>query len=233
MSRNFFGPAFRHLIPKYTSTASIDNYANAGSMGIVSGNIYVNVSGSPVLLSDFISSGTVTSNVGAAGTNVTAAETGNGVFHRTVLTLTAVAMTVADATAGGGALIYTFPAGIISILGGSFSVAPTTTSTIASTLKSGVTVEVGVGTESAGAGALTTTEENIIVGATGPSSTVINVAAAAILGIGTTPITYDGHTTPMPAYLNLGVPTGTDIDADATVTFTGTVTLIWAFGGDV
>jgi hypothetical protein len=54
-----------------------------------------------------------TTNVGTAGTNVTAVEHGDGVQHTTVLTLTNVAFTVAGAADEAiGALIYTFPAGV-------------------------------------------------------------------------------------------------------------------------
>lgn len=56
--------------------------------------------------------GTHTTGVGTVGTNVVATEYGNGKHHLTLLTLTAVAVTVGDnASLGVGALIYTFPAG--------------------------------------------------------------------------------------------------------------------------
>ena len=54
------------------------------------------------------------SNVGAAGANVTAVESGDAYQHVTVLMLTAVALTpnVPANTEGVGAIIYTFPAGV-------------------------------------------------------------------------------------------------------------------------
>jgi hypothetical protein len=55
-----------------------------------------------------------TTNVGTAGTNVTAAEYGNGTFHKTVLTLSSVTLLSTTAAAkAGGALIYTLPAGAV------------------------------------------------------------------------------------------------------------------------
>src|SRR5262252_4295877 len=75
-------------------------------------------------------------NPGTAGTNVTAVEGGNNLYHQTVLTLTAVAMTVSQANVGGGVKIYTFPKGHITVLDANCSVAETTTSVLASTLHS-------------------------------------------------------------------------------------------------
>ena len=214
------------IVRKYTSATAIKGYANAAGIGTKDGNF---------LYSAVTGGNAGASNVGAKnGSTVSVVEYGFGGFlHKTVLTLTATPIAIADATAGGGVKLYTFPDGGITIMGGSFSVAPTTTSTIASTLKSGVTIEMGVGTASAGAGALTTTEEDLILGATGPTSTVINVAAAAIVSAGGTVAILDGSGTAKTANLNIGFVTATDIDADATATLTGTVTLLWAFNGDV
>jgi len=215
-------------------TSQISRKALGIGIGEVGGKMNMDVDGGgAALLADGATH--CATNVGTKnGSTVSVVEHGFGGFiHKTVLTLTATPIDIADSTAGGGVLIYTFPAGMIVNLGGYLSVAPTTTSTIATTLKSGVTIEMGVGSASAGAAALTTTEEDYITGVSGPTSTVINVAAAAIVAARTIAVaTLDGHTTPSPAYLNIGVPTATDIDGDATVTLTGTVTLLWVFGGD-
>ncbi len=229
-----FSKAFEALVNKYTSTSSIHSYANAAGLGVVNGVLYINTGSGATQIGGTNQAGN-TVNVGAVnGATVSAVEYGDGFFHRTVLTLTATPVTVTDSApqvAGGGTKIYDFPAGAITFLGGSFSVAPTTTSTIASTLKSGVTIEIGLGTV-IGAGALTTTEDNIIDGATGPSSTVINVAAAAIAGAKSSAPSIAGTAgSPADMLINIGVPTATDIDADATVTLTGTVTILWAFNG--
>lgn len=241
------------FLQKFDATTDIEVFPGHAGIGVVSDKIRFNSDGTNVrevadlnsaqsLTNKTLGAGTVvaaspttTENLGTVGAaTVTAVESGNGILHKTVLTLTAHPVAVADASAGGGAPIYTFPLGGITILGGTMTVAPKTTSTIASTLKAGVTIEVGVGTATAGAAALTTTEEDIIIGATGPSSTVINVAAAAIVSARTqAPACFDGHTTALPIYLNVGVPTATDIDADATITVTGTITIVWAHADDV
>lgn len=229
-----YSRALESFLNKYSSSAAVKNYANAAGIGVVGGQIYVNVSGSPILLSQALANATTTTNVGAKnGATVTVVETGDSVFHTSTFTLTATPMTVADATTGGGVKIYDFPAGIITILGGTFSLTPTTTSALAGTLHGGVTLDIGVGTAAAGAGALTTTEDDIIDSVAGTSSATINVAGATSVGARTSsPASLDGHTTAIDANVNLGVPGAADIDADATVTITGTVVIHWMFGGD-
>lgn len=226
---------FPEFIRRRSLTSQIARTAKAVGVGVVDSKLYVDLDGAGAgLLADkaahtALNPGTV------GGATITAVEYGFGGFiNKTVLTLTATPMTVADATAGGGVKIYTFPAGAITILGGSLLVAPTTTSVLASTLNTNVAIEIGVGTATAGAAALTTTEEDIITGGAGVSSTTINVAPVATGAVRTTaPAILDGSGTAIAAYLNLGVPTATDIDGDATVVISGTVSIIWAFGGDI
>lgn len=229
------GNRFTRRIPKFTSTASIKNEGAAAGIGVVDDQLYVNVTGSPVLLQDFLAGTATPANLGTKnGSTVTVAETVSGPIHTSVFTLTATPMTIADATAGGGVKIYTFPEGALTILGGKFSLTPTTTSVLASTLKASKTLDIGVGTASAGAGALTTTEDDIIDSVAGTSSATINVAGATSNAVRTTaPVIFDGSAAAKTVNVNIGVPTGTDIDADATVTVTGTVTIQWLFNGDI
>ena len=203
------------------------------------------LSGTTVLSGTTTISGTQTStalpqtsvSVGTAGTNVTAVEYGNGIFHKTVLTLSAVAVAISDLHVGGGSLIYTFPEGNIAVLGGIASVAETTTSTIASTLKASKTLSVGVGsvvTALQDSGTLVTTQQDLVNAFSATSSATINVAGATANGklSATTLTRYDGTSSAQGVYLNCGVPTATDIDADATSTWSGTVTLVWTYEGD-
>ncbi len=65
---------------------------------------------------DTITNSGAVANLGTVGTNVVATEYGDGKNHITLLTLTAVAITVGDnASLGVGSLIYTFPAGVIHL----------------------------------------------------------------------------------------------------------------------
>src|SRR5258708_5471884 len=118
-------PNIVSAIQKFSSTSKILNYANAAGIGVVSGVPYINT-GSLQTLADFLQ--TPTTNVGAKnGSTVSVVETGfGGLLHKSVFTLTATPMTVADATAGGGVKIYTFPEGAITLLGRKFSLIPTT-----------------------------------------------------------------------------------------------------------
>ncbi len=221
------------FIRKLTSTAQILSRAKAYGIGVVNGKLYINIDGGVGLWADEINY--TATNVGAAnGATVSAVEYGFGGFlHKTVLTLAATPCAIADATAGGGVKVYDFPEGAITILGGKFSLAPTTTSVLASTLNASVTIEIGVGSAAAGAGALTTTEEDIIEGTQAAASATISVAAAAFTGARlAVPAILDGTSTPIDANVNVGVPTATDIDGDATITLTGTIEIIWLFGGD-
>lgn len=68
-----------------------------------------------------------------------------------------------------------------------------------------------------------------------PSSTVINVAPAAVTGVlaniaaAQVGAILDGRSTAVDLFLNLGVAAA-DIDGDATVTITGTVAVTWIKG---
>ena len=167
------------------------------------------------------------------GSTVTVQEFGNGVINRTVFTFTALPITLADATAGGGVKIYDFPAGRILRLGASGTIAMTTTSTIASTLNAGVTCNWGLGSVVQANGTLATTEQDFLQTTNITASATINVAGAASGGVGAAVLaSLDGTATAVDLYLNIGVATATDIDADATVTVTGTATVLWANVGD-
>lgn len=196
---------------------------------------------------DWSFAGTVTTSgntktsktVGTVGAStVSAVEYGDGIFHKTVLTLTALSVSLSDTNVGGGSKIYTFPEGDIAVLGAVATVAETTTSVLASTLNASKTLSVGVGsvqTTTQASGTLTTTEQDIVNQFSATSSATINVAGASASGklTATTLTRYDGTATAQAVYLNVGVPTATDIDGDATTTFTGTVTITWAYIGDV
>ena len=173
-------------------------------------------------------------NTAGAGTvaavTVSAAEYGDGVFHQTVLTLTAAPVTMRDTEQGGGLKIYTFPKGRILFLGGSGQITTTTTSAIATTLLTGKTCNWGIGTTTQANGTLATTEQDLLQVAAWVSSTVINVAPAiSTAGKGSAILApYAGISTATAAFLNLAVAAAGDIDGNATTITTGTITLTWA-----
>lgn len=162
-----------------------------------------------------------------------------GAFRQLTLTLTNVPLSVTDASAYGSVKLLTLPEGQITLLSGiAKALAFTTTSAIASTLNSGVTVQYGLGTAAASATTLATTMINVAPGSgqtvpTFTSSTTINVASTAVNSILAAPTNLDGTGTALPIYLNVAVGTATDIDGDATLTVSGTVILTFTCNGDV
>jgi hypothetical protein len=169
----------------------------------------------------------------AAKAYVTATEKGDGVFRQTVLTLSAVPVTMRDTEQGGGFQIYTFPIGRITPIGAIGSIAVTTTSVLANTLNASKTCNWGVGSTTQASATVATTEQNFVNVAAFTSSATINVAGAVATGSGIGILTsLDGTSTAVAAFLNLAVAGAEDIDADATVTVDGTITLTYAVLGD-
>jgi hypothetical protein len=168
----------------------------------------------------------------AAGTGVAATEYGEGNVHKTVLTLTNAAVTLADeagVVAYGGLKIYDMPEGMILVLGAVADIDLTKSS-------AGVNVDwdgdFGLGTVTAtNDAALATTEQDIL-----PTTATPQAAAGATTSNGANAaVAYlDGHTTAVDVYLNYLVD-----DADHDVTGTpcnlianGTITLTWINLGD-
>jgi hypothetical protein len=162
-----------------------------------------------------------------AGT-VSAAEYGDGVYHQTVLTLTAVPVTMRDTEQGGGVQIYDFPVGQIQRLGAAGTIAVTTTSVLADTLNTGVTCNWGVGSVTQANATVATTEQDFINVTAFTASATVDVAGADASGVGVGVLAaLDGTSTAVDAFLNLAVASATDIDADATVTVTGEIKITW------
>lgn len=165
---------------------------------------------------------------------------GRNVVKQAYFELSSMSMTITDALAYASQLLGTMPEGRIRIIDATASLAFTTTSAIASTLNSGVTVQWSVGSAAASATTLATTMLSYLPGTGGTvptftSSTTVNVASATVTGAYTITSTQaiDGTSTPAPIYLNLAVATGTDIDADATLTVSGHILITYAVTGDV
>lgn len=183
--------------------------------------------------------GTVVAKAG-----LTLKEYGIGIIRQTEFTFTAMAVTITDALAYASQQIYDFPLGRIHMLDCVGWIQMTTTSAIASTLNSGATISWGIGTAAASSLTLATTMMNAMPGSgesvnTFTSSTVINVAATADSGFlaavsaAHLGAIVDGTATAADLYLNLAVPTNTEIDADATVTITGRIILTWMNTGTI
>jgi hypothetical protein len=178
---------------------------------------------------DGTGAGTVPAAVAA---QVVATERGNGIVHQTLLTLTDLAQAVVNGTEYQGTKIYSFPQGRIFVLGVTATIAEKTTSAIASTLNSGVTGALALGTVTASNVALTSTMADLLPTTAFVTSTTIDVAAAASSGALAAGAQFDGTTTPKDMYINTGYATTGDVDADATQTLTGTILVTWINLGD-
>lgn len=173
--------------------------------------------------------GTVPSAVAAT---VVATETGDKLWHKTVLTCTALPLSLAD-DAGvaqyGGVKVYTFPAGLIA----------TTAGAVVGNLTLGVTgtfIDAYTGVNSLGSIVATTGATLVSTEATWLQSTANATAAAKVAAISSVSIAtdltetggrvYDGRATAAPVFLNFAI--ADDISHTAgTGTFTGTITFVW------
>jgi hypothetical protein len=157
---------------------------------------------------------------------------GPGGFYRTTITLDNVAQSVVNGTEYQGTKIYDFPECRMYVIGAVATLQQKTTSAIASTLNSGVTGAIGVGTATASATTLATTMQDIIPTTAFTTSTVINVAGTAVSAVLASPAVFDGTATAKDLYLNTAYATTTDVDADATQTISGTIVVTWCNLGD-
>ena len=169
-----------------------------------------------------------------AVTGLSAVERGapDGSIHQTTLRFDGVPVTVADTAQGVGTKIYAFPAGRILILGATGTLAMTTTSVLASTLKTGVSCRWGLGTTTQANATLATTEQDLIPVTTVTASATINISGATANAALAASAQFDGTATSKNAFLNVSVVTATDIDADATVLLSGFATMTWVNLGD-
>jgi len=165
----------------------------------------------------------------AVAAQVAATESGNSVIHQTVLTLTALSQTIVNgASEWVGTEIYDFPEGRILVLGATMNIAPTTTSTLASTVTTGTTGAIAVGSVTDD-GTHSTTKVDLVPDTAYTSSTTINVAAAAAKAALAASAQFDGTTTAKKAFLNNKIATNS---ADGTIAWSGTIAFTWINLGD-
>jgi hypothetical protein len=168
------------------------------------------------------------SGIGTAnGATVAAIEYGDGVLHKTVLTLTNCPVTLVKngtSTGGGGTKIYDFPAGLVLPLGG------TSDLTVANALDKSFLASVGsaaAGTD----GTLTSTEISFLPSTAATTSTGAGTCKMkSTVTIPTPGAPLDGTNTAVDMFLNAC------LNADATgaeaLTFSGTITIFWLNFGD-
>lgn len=201
-----------------------DIAATAGSIGASELATTLNLTGKTISVDTLRN----LSNIGTAGTGVTAVEYGDGKSHVTVLTLTSVAMgtITGGADQALGALIYTFPAGVHLHEVTYMSVGLTTagaTKTDTPDVGIGSVVGSGVNALLSDVGA---TSENYITGQTAADSngtaTVKMTAATAGYGTG---ISLNASGDVKAVYLNAA--DGWAAGAAGALTASGTVVIKW------
>lgn len=163
---------------------------------------------------------------------LTAVDNCEGIVHQTIFTLVDVAQTITDALAYAGLKLFTFPAGRILVLGATESLSQKTTSVLASTLNASKTMAQALGSAAASNVTLDSTMANIMPSTAFTSSATINVAGDTVGSALAASAQLDGTSTAIPLYLNVSVPTATDIDADATIAWNGSITVSWINLGD-
>ena len=168
-------------------------------------------------------------DVGAAAGTCTAVEWGDGAIHKTVVTLNAVGVTLADGAHGSGELIYTFPQGVVKILG--VTLDGTVTNTALFNASTADTYSFALGqVVAADDDDLTSTEATVFAKVT--EDTVDgSVLSFASDGYFATDLAIDGHTTPATIYANWAIAAANNSDAND-FTLTGTVTITWVNLGD-
>lgn len=164
-------------------------------------------------------------------------ETGDDTIHRTLLTCTALPISVAD-DAGvaqyGGVQVYTFPQGLINLHGAIIDGA--LTMGLTGTIIDAFTGVVALGSATAGTGATLLTTEATWLQSTAMTTAVSKVAVCDAISIATQVTEsgarwYDGTTTAAPMFLNFAIADDVTHTA-ATGTFTGTIQFIWSNLGD-
>jgi flagellar basal body rod protein FlgG len=172
-------------------------------------------------------------DVNTAITTVTAKHCQLGPLCITTLTLNNVAQAVVNGTEYQGTKLYDFPQCRLSILGVTATLQQKTTSAIASTLNSGVTGAISLGTATASNVSLTSTMVDLLPSTAFTSSTTINVAGTAVTAALAAAAQFDGTSTAKDMFLNTAYATTTDVDANATQTISGTIVITWINLGDL
>ena len=181
----------------------------------------------------------VSNNGTKNGSTVTVLEYGDDITHKTVLTCTSTTVTITDdpgVAQYGGVKIYDFPGGVIQVENA--LVSGTLTAGVTGTIIDNWDGDVALGTATATTGAtLTGTEADIMpstavsAGASDKDGVVSAYSVATALT--ETPVrSFNGSSTPIDAYLNFVIDDSAS-HTSGTATFTGTVTLVWKFIGDL
>jgi len=219
-----------------TKTLNIadDSAFKLNEVAVTSTAAELNVLDGITTTTDELNQNDLTGSVGTvAGTNITVAEQGNVVIHKSVFTLTAHPITITDSGANGGhgtTEFYTFPEGHTKIIGGHMNLTVFSAQGTGSADAGETDIGVGSVPVSTGDETLSGTEQDIV--------TKLDVTLdgsgdlpAAVSSINSTDVTFDGSATATTANFNVAIEAAT-ISANETFDVTGTITLSWILLGD-
>ena len=173
----------------------------------------------------------------AVAATCVATETGDNLIHRTVLTCTALPISVTD-DAGvaqyGGVKVYTFPEGLICTFGAIISGNLTLGTT-------GTIIDAFTGVNALGSATATTGATLVSTEATWLQSTANATASSKVAAISSVSIAtaltesggriYDGTATAAPVFLNFAIADDAS-HTSGSGSFTGNITIVWTKIGD-
>lgn len=168
----------------------------------------------------------------AVAATVVATEYGDNLIHRTVLTCTALPISLADdanVAQYGGVKVYEFPLGLISTIAAKMS--GNLTLGVTGTFIDAFTGKNALGSATAGTGATLTSTEATWLQETANATAATKVAAISSISIATQLTeagsrVFDGRVTRAPVYLNFAI--ADDVSHTAgTGTFTGEISFTW------
>jgi len=173
---------------------------------------------------------TTANGVGAVVAGVgSVIEQGDGLSHRTIITVTNVTLAVADGGFEDSAKIYDFPEGRILVEGVTCDLVSTLTTTNFNASTADLfNMAVGTAANSAGDGTINSVDLIPNVSIDTDSGTTLTNAVQSALAVSAQ---FDGTTTAKDAYINMGVPAANDNGANTNVV-TGTITFTWKNLGD-
>jgi len=214
-----------NIMDGVTSTAAELNIldtvtSTAAELNLVDGSVVGNSVASKAALVDASKYLQTNANNGTAATNVTAVHYGDGINVTAVLTVTNAAMTVGNsASLGTGVLIYTLPAGNITVHSSymQLAIAGVSTTTDTPDVGLGTVIATGVVTVLGG----TATFEDIQTGVAADDTNGTNEIAASAAGLNV--LTGGAHT----IHFNAADAWAANADADATVN--GSVVLRYTY----
>jgi len=221
-----------NTIDANAATALTIGAATATSLTLGASDIDTAVAGilTPTLGIHSVAANTTANGVGAIGAGATSViEQGDGLTHRTILTLTGIELAIANQAQVDSATMYTFPEGRILVEGVTANlVGVNTTNFNASTDD---IFFLGVGTVAADAGdTLSGTEIDLIplISNDTVDGTVTSFTNGTALALSAQ---FDGTSAAKVAILNMCIPQAADKGAN-TNTLTGSVTISWKNLGD-